>query len=103
VLTDDLYAEHFGVYLERLYVIRGRFTLPTFEGNAVAWAIVTESYDGKTKEYADEDNNIVSIMEKHGHYLLFGKNAPVESGDTVEFMICPTHDVYEFLKERKGE
>ena len=103
VLTDDLYDEHFGVYLERLYVIRGRFTLPAFEGNAVAWAIVTESYDGKTKEYTDEDNNIIPIAEKYGHYLLFGKNAPVESGGVVDFMICPTHDIYEYLKNKQKQ
>ena len=84
-------------------IIRGKFTLPAFEGTAVAWAIVTESYSGATIEYEDEDGQTQPMTEEYGHYLLFGKNAPVESGGTVDFMICPTHDVYEYLKNRQGE
>ena len=54
------------------------------------------------EEYEDEDGQTQTITEEYGHYLLFGKNT-TEINDTVEFMICPTHDVYEYLKKRQGE
>lgn len=83
--------------------IKGLFQNLAVNGTALAWAIVTESYTGETKEYEDEDGNPIAITENQGHYLLFGKNTSVENGGTVSFMICPTHDVYEYLKYRKGE
>ena len=68
---------------------------------AKSWAFVTPKQDGKTTTYSDEDGNSVTLTEQYGGELLLGCNTEIKDGDNVgKFAMIPTHDIYDYLKQK---
>ena len=73
------------------------------KGNGQAWAIVTPKRNADKTEYEDEQGNVVELTNILGGELLVGCNMFVSKGEKIgEFSVIPTHDVYDYLKEKNN-
>ena len=68
-----------------------------------AWAYVTSKRNGEKTIYSDEDGIEITMENTLGGELLFGKNGGFTFNGVVgNFHIIPTHDVYDYLKEKNN-
>lgn len=85
--------------VDKVYCAEADGITATTDGKA--WAYVTPIYEGDSYTVEDEDGNVETITPSYGGELLIGRNIEIASGDTIgAFRIFPTHDVFEYMKEK---